>query len=218
MIECSLMNNALIDADADTDAAISALEEALMTPPTNTPPGTSSPSKQRSPIKNWRHLKIRYKDAQEAKPAGFRTSTSSSTINNRDHIPESAAVQPPKAPSRSPSNSPQKNMFRNNSPPTLRFLTPGKRVCFNCYAVGHREDVCDKPKRILGNRQGTKKNEKRKGGKKGGGGTTETGAEDDDDDDVFVDKSGIENSNRETNGARDVAEDDSHDGGVKASG
>lgn len=81
-------------------------------------------------------------------------------------------------------------------------------MCFNCYDVGHREDVCEKPKRILGNhRQAVRKSERRKLGKKGGGGGSSghggimmgagvsgglpTGGDGDDDDvETFTDRCG----------------------------
>jgi hypothetical protein len=36
------------------------------------------------------------------------------------------------------------NMFQENSPPKS---TDAKAVCFNCYAIGHREQDCTKPRR-----------------------------------------------------------------------
>jgi len=108
-------------------------------------------------------------------------------------------------------------MFQNNSPPTLRFLTPGKRVCFNCYDVGHREDVCVKPKRLLGNRQPLKKTEKRKGGKKGGHGGLVTGssAVGADDDDVFVENRGSDVDNGERDGGKKHTKQAAKDAVVK---
>ena len=42
-------------------------------------------------------------------------------------------------------------------------------MCFNCYDVGHREEFCHKPKRVLGTKLTVKRHERRIGKKKSGG-------------------------------------------------
>jgi len=155
------------DADASTDDAILALEEALNGPPKSPPPLSTC---KRSPISTFDHLRKRYRVAKEARsPLHTTQSTSSLRHPNKDQKSKDVTAQPSKTPPRSPSKPPPKNMFANNSPPTLRFLTPGKRVCFNCYDVGHREEFCHKPKRIMGTKLTVKRHERRRGKKKSGG-------------------------------------------------